>query len=651
MTRKAREIETLLLTGFAAVPLYVTQAISWMPVAAFHTFLAAIILRVALGKGPDLIPGRVIRWLAIAYMPFYFIDWRMLSGTAIEASTHLVLFIAIYQPTEAMQRPNQAQRMLTTTLIFVASLATSTHITVMIFVVLFAFLMFRQMMYVSHIETVRSIAQPYAEPPSGRAAAFYLAGAIAIGGMLFPLLPRLRTPMIHGFSGDLAGSSTSLTETIDLNAPRTGSTGDTTVVARVWMDQEARSFFAPIRLRGVIYDRYRDGQWEQTLRGLREVPSSFGSAELAKPGGVEREAIVQQRTMRGKIFLPVGTYAVSNLPTRLYEGPSREAYFAYHEGAMNLRVRMAWSAEPLQLRRVTPIDYPASPEVIALAQRIVGNEQRPEVRAQMVEQYLLRNYRYVANPADLGKAMSIDEFLLRERKGDCQYFAAGMVALLSTLEVPARIAGGFYAGRLNPLTGYYTIRREDAHAWTEVWDGSRWQTFDATPASERPGARGVSLLREYFAAIADSLNFIWDRYILTFGLADQLSLFEDIIAGVRVRFARLRTATAQDFSEIGSPAYLSMLAVLLALGAVAMFFTRRRRPLFDTLARHLERHGIRVNESMTIEEALRTLRDTHPEAARELEPLAALYEEERFSARVDRKRARVIRQRLAELKG
>ncbi|MEA2465124.1 MAG: T N-terminal domain, partial [Acidobacteriota bacterium] len=265
MTRKARELETLLLTVFAAVPLYFTNAVGKMPVLLFQLAMAGIAVRVAMGKGPDILPPNVMRWLAIAYVPFYFVDWRFFSGSAIAASTHLVLFIAVYQPVESMQRNNQAQRMLTTSLIFVASLATSTHITIVIFVLIFALLMFRQFMYVSHIETVRSIGASYAEPPSGRAALFYLAGSIAIGALLFPILPRVRNPFVSGFANSLGSSATSLSDTIDFGDPRRG-VADATVVARVWLDDDARAAFTPIRLRGMIYDRYTRGAWAQTVR-------------------------------------------------------------------------------------------------------------------------------------------------------------------------------------------------------------------------------------------------------------------------------------------------------------------------------------------------------------------------------------------------
>ena len=158
---KRREIEMLLLTMFAAVPLYLTQTIGVGPIIVFHIVMAGILIRVATGRSPELIPAMIMRGLAIAYIVFYAIDAAVISRSAIAASTHLVLFIATYQPIESVRTNNYAQRLLTTGLIFIASLATATHITIVLFVIAFAFLMLRQMMYVSHVETVSSIRTEY----------------------------------------------------------------------------------------------------------------------------------------------------------------------------------------------------------------------------------------------------------------------------------------------------------------------------------------------------------------------------------------------------------------------------------------------------------------------------------------------------------
>lgn len=645
MTPKAREIETLLLAMFAAVPLYFTFAIGIVPIAVFHVFMAAIVIRVASGRGPELVPPLLMRILAVAYVPFYIVDWLAISHSAVAASTHLVLFIAAYQPMES--RDNHRQRLLTAGLIFTASVATSTHITIAFFVIAFAFLMLRQMMFVSHVETVRTLDLPYAEPPAGRTAGFYLAGATLIGAILFPVLPRVRNPFVQGSAG-LAGAATGLSETINFSDPSSAAPGDATVVARVWLDAGARPFFTPVRLRGNIYDRYARGEWRQTYRGLRGVDSRRGTYVLARPEGVTRKAVVQQRPQRGKLYLPVGTYALTGV-SLLYEGPTRETYHTYDRGMVNLEASMANRAEPLQLTRAQMSGYPVTAELAALARRIVGNETDPERQARKIEEYLVRNYRYLANDANRPDPVSLDRFLLQTREGHCEYFAAGMVVLLNALDVPARVAGGFYGGRFNPLTGYFALRREDAHAWTEVWDGRRWITFDATPPSLRPGTSSEgSPVGLYLTALSDSVTYFWDRYILTFGLSDQIALTAEAITWARQKASLVRSALRADATEVVSLRFASLLAVVLALGVAVILIARRRRRTFDLLAAFLKDRGIEVGEAMTMEEALGQL---DAESARVVAPLVALYEEEEFSGRGDPGRRKLIRRRLAELRG
>ena len=636
----------LLLAMFAAVPLYFTYAISITALVLFHLFLALVVARVASGRTPELVPGRIMRWVAIAYVPFYIVDW-VLSRSAIAASTHLVLFIAAYQPIESVHRQNSAQRLLTTALIFIASIATSTHLTIVPFIVVFALFVFRQLMHVSHEETARSIGREYGEAPSGRAAAFYLAGAIVIGALLFPLLPRLRNPIVRGLTGPLPGSSTALSETINFNEKR-GAPGDATVVARVWMDPEARAFFTPLRLRGMIYDQYENGEWRQTLRGLRAVPQSGGGFSLGRAQGVERPAIVEMRAQRGKLFLPSDTYTVSGIAT-LYEGPARDTYYTYDDGPLTVSVRMSYGTEPLRLTRVNMSGYPISPAVETLARTIVGNEERPERKAALIEQYMVRNFRYVPN-GETAEPIPLERFLLVERGGHCEYFAAGMVALLNAVGVPARIAGGFYGGQLNPLTGYYAIRREDAHAWTEVWTGTRWATFDATPPSLRPGATQQNPVRLYLAALGDSMTFFWDRYVLTFGLGDQIALFEDVATWAGTTVASVSDRLRTEVRGVAANDFLTLLVLVVATGLAVILFRRRRRRLFDVLAAYLAAQDIEVGPATTMEEALRELRQRHPEAAHELAPLIALYEQETFGAAPDRARSRALKRKLAELR-
>src|SRR5581483_4021424 len=190
---------------------------------------------------------------------------------------------------------------------------------------------------------------------------------------------------------------------------------------------------------------------------------------------------VQQHLMSNtRLYLPVGTYALAGVQP-LYEGPQSEAL----------------TTPPL--RRSTDM----LTVVAAMAREIVGQSTDPVAQASKIEAYLSSRFQYVANPAQIGHAMTVDQFLLKDHRGHCEYFAAGMVALLTALDVPARIAGGFYGGQFNPLTGYFVIRREDAHAWVEVWTGNRWTTFDPTPVALRPGMSPTGFVRSYANAIGE----------------------------------------------------------------------------------------------------------------------------------------------------
>jgi len=205
--------------------------------------------------------------------------------------------------------------------------------------------------------------------------------------------------------------------------------------------------------------------WSQGRRDFSPLPTREGSTQIARPTGFDRVATVQQRLITGgRLLLPVGTWQIDG-PSQIYEGPTRDIFMVWQlrrGDVVNYDVRMARSTTPLHVRRVAVANYPITPAVAAMARRIVGNAAEPMAKAAAIEHYLSTRFRYIPNPADIGRTMTVDDFLLTEHRGHCEYFAAGMVALLSAVDVPARIVGGFYGGQLNPLTGYFIVRREDA---------------------------------------------------------------------------------------------------------------------------------------------------------------------------------------------
>lgn len=638
MTNRRRELEMLLMTGFAAVPLYLTAAISPLVVLAFHLGLFGIALAVWQDRAfPSL--SKIGRVAGALYLPFFFIDALALSDSLIRASIHLLFFIALYQSLDESTRHAAPQRLLVAFLMFLTSLATSTHPTIVIFVLAFALMMFMQLMRETHEMSVADLGVREAAEPVGRSALGFAVPAALVAAALFPLLPRVHNPFVRGMSRGMESSATGISDTIDFRENRSISS-DPSAVARVWMPQDAIAMFTPLRLRASVYDEWDDGQWVAKLRrtgeGVREPDQQIA---IARREGFARGARIRQRTRTGgRLLLPEGTYSVIGLE----ELTVFDAYqTAYHptdirgepvKGELNFQVAMSRQASPLIARPAVIADYPIAPAVRQFALEIAGGEESVEGKARAIERHLSTRFRYLADPAELGRPVSVDEFLLEVRRGHCEYFAAGMVVLLASLDVPARIVGGFYGGELNPLIGSFVVRQSDAHAWVEVHDGQRWITFDPTPASLRPGTGARNLVRAYFDAARDAVVYFWDRYILTFGTDDQVSLIMRAFYALREMRSSVAAAVGNAASSARDNAW-ELLGAAALLGALAFILATRfrRRAGYERLLELLRERGIEIEASTSPGELLAIVESRRNDLMPHVRPVVWTYLQDRFS--------------------
>lgn len=626
------EIEASLAAIFASTPLYLTNVVSPLWIAATHLVLIAT-AAVQWFRSENLVaPKTLLHAVAILYMIIFPIDAFAISRSLISASVHLLLFIAGYQVIESRWEKNATQRMLVIFLLFVTSLATSTHISIVLFVVLFTAVMFRQLVLLSRRMSLTEVGLPYSSAAIGSAGLGYVVPTVAIAVLLFPLLPRVRNPLIRGFMGGLESASTGISDTIDFSQQRT-ITPDPQVIARVWMPREVVAFFTPLRLRASVYDRFADGEWRSSLSRQRAIErEDEGRWRIARPEGISRQVSVQQQIPRDRrIFFPVGTTLVSGI-SQLRYGPARGTYSLAslaRQSSITYSAALSRQTLPLGDDPLTTTSYPITSEVTALARSIAGTAATRGEVADRIERHLVRNYTYVPDPASIGRAITVDEFLLEEKRGHCEYFAAGMVTLLSSLNIPARIVGGFYGGELNPLTGYFVIRRRDAHAWVEMHDGTRWRTFDPTPPDLRPGNVKENLFSLYATAVGESVNYFWDRYVLTFGLTDQISLLSDAFFSVRDRIQSLRSAGSFSARNmIRRALILAVLAALIfALRGVARY---QRLSLYERLLELLARSGVDVDPSMTATEVGEKLKQKRPDLLAAAQAIVDLHHRERF---------------------
>ncbi len=631
MTHGRREAEAIVLAMFAAAPLYFTAAIDIPSIALFHVAMGLILALELRSPGFET-PRILLRLAAISYLLFYFFDSAVLSRSLIRGTAHLLFFIAAYQSLDRSARGRVTQRLLVTFLLAVASIATSTHLTIMFFVVAFAMLVYRQLVSLNREETLRLVGSEYDDRPPGRVAAAYVLPMLFIAALIFPFLPRVRDPFVRGFANSLQ-TSTGFSDSIDLSEARSITT-DPRVVARVRLSREAMQLFAPVRLRGGHYDRRVGDRWipskpDTSTRYVRQTDDGFKIANPQSYTGTI--GIEQTRFVRNdqKLFIPVGTYEVTGV-RRLVEGRNIGSYFLPGRGQPVISYEARVSGRVVGLRPEDRLPrYQVTDAVRRLADQIAVNATTTRENAVVIERYLATTFDYLSN-AEVRDPISTETFLLEAKQGHCEHFAAGMVMLLAARGIPARIAGGYYGGERNPLTGYFVIRQRDAHAWVEVWHGDAWVTYDPTPADLRPGTDVPNLFMTYLAAVSDSANFFWDRYILSFGLSDQVNLALQAIWSVRDVLASLRRGAAS------TPAVKTLLVALVVTAFVALMVVlaargRLRTSLFDKLVVRLRHTGINIRPDWTTDEILDEVESRRPQLVPLVKTIVECYRRERFS--------------------
>ncbi len=225
--------------------------------------------------------------------------------------------------------------------------------------------------------------------------------------------------------------------------------------------------------------------------GIDAVPAA--AATLPDPGFSGREDLPQelyflQFDPRSLISLE---YPVEVAPIPGWEGSSFEGAYRVVSRRSVARPMDLYHAGPPEMsaeRFAFYTDYGGNGEIRDLAEEITVGLSDYYIRVMAVYRFLRDNYRYSLRPGIAADGDQLRHFLFESRKGYCSYFAFSMVLLLRSIDIPARVAVGFYADPTQRVLDFYPVRSDMAHAWVEVPFGEYgWIEFDPTSRNVAPG--------------------------------------------------------------------------------------------------------------------------------------------------------------------
>jgi transglutaminase-like putative cysteine protease len=162
-----------------------------------------------------------------------------------------------------------------------------------------------------------------------------------------------------------------------------------------------------------------------------------------------------------------------------------------------------------------------------------------------------QNFWYTLSPPLLSNdSNQMDKFWFDTQKGFCEHYASAVTVILREVGIPARVVLGYQGGQWNPVSNSMTIKQSDAHAWVEYWqEGLGWRQLDPTAfiAPERidttikqrvndENQDNQTLLDDSdfmrkFSIYTESLEFLYDRWILFYNQSTQQTLLKDVGLG------------------------------------------------------------------------------------------------------------------------
>ncbi|MCS6886438.1 MAG: DUF3488 and transglutaminase-like domain-containing protein [Acidobacteriota bacterium] len=520
--------------------------------------------------------------LAVAFLPFLYLDYRYLSGSFVGPLIHFALFISIFNLFKRKENRDWVFLYLITLAEILFAAVLTIDITFIVMLTVFLLLAMATLEAFEIKRSSASVSTPKDEKLSDKlgrqvskgsigylvALTLFLAGLIvAIATPIFLLIPRLNTGVFASQLGLNTVSITGFSDEVEIGDV-TSIKKNAEVVMRVKVKSVTENQSTGLhKWRGVTLSRYRNGRWSEPR--TRRQPVQKGQDNYYRVGRRKSETwpMIEQMFYIEPLNSP--TVFAANEPLIFDERLPRllksDADSYLTEGhrfrPIGYTVYSEIYVPKAEQLRQDNLPYPDSiaeyyldnadidRRIVELARRITEPYNNRYDKVVAIESYL-RSYGYTLELKRTEEADPLVDFLFNLRQGHCEYFASAMVVLLRSQGIAARIVNGFQTGEYNELGGFYVVRQSDAHSWVEVYFPSidRWVEFDPTPSlgSAQPQSGLIAGIGKYL----DAIRMLWMDYVITYDTQRQTYLAGTVQRSASHFIQSLKSTLNRSFAQL-----------------------------------------------------------------------------------------------------
>lgn len=485
--------------------------------------------------------ARLVAVLTLVYIAFYPFDYLFISKEFLQATVHLVFFLAVIKVLTANTPRDYVYVKVIAFMELLAACILSANVNFFVFLTLFVLFAIATLTS-SEIRTstlkrkavARGATRAFAWRLTGLTVSLFL-GIIVLTGGLFFLLPRTaraafqhlvpqRYHLLAGFSNEVVLGQ--IGEVKQQDTPvmhvRTNPSGPMPV---------------GLKWRGIALSEFDGKRWYNVSTPGEFLRVEHGWLRLANvlQRGHRLLYEVQLKDIASSTLFFAGIPEAIQINTPLLVRSAADSYrvsLGTSDGLIYFVSSFVEDGRPNERPLVEPLlpsvreSYLRLPEidprVRELAARMTEGKVMPEEQAYAIESHLRRDYSYTLELPKKEVPDPLAHFLFTRKKGHCEYFASAMAVMLRTIGIPSRVVTGFQSGVFNPITGWQLVRASDAHSWVEAYlPREGWTTFDPTPPDPNGGSNSVwARISLYF----DAADVFWQEWVLSYDLDRQLAL-------------------------------------------------------------------------------------------------------------------------------